>query len=315
MATSYPPFAYSLFVQPGNRGNLAYKVLGGRVASKAGAKPATPLVMVHGLSAVGLVDWLPLADKLAETRPVLIFDNRGIGGSTLHPEREAEEYRTEDLAGDVEELIKHIGWKEVDLLGFSMGGMIVQQLLVSPHQLPFKVRHVVLAATSAKAAHSDLLSAIPSAAPGGVTLTLEDKIKLVTPFIHIGYDAVFLADPKNKALLDQRVLESVYTRRPGKTIARQVQTIATYDVRKRLQLIPSTLPVLIIHGTKDRSVYYSERKYLERGIPHAQIAKLPREEIGHMWYDYFTVEYWDSLLCNFLDGKPASAPGPTKARL
>lgn len=37
---------------------------------------------------------------------VLIFDNRGIGGSHIHPEREAEEYRTEDLAKDVEELIK-----------------------------------------------------------------------------------------------------------------------------------------------------------------------------------------------------------------
>lgn len=80
-------------------------------------------------------------------------------------------------------------------------------------------------------------------------------------------------------------------------------TIASYDVRKKLSAIPASLPVLVIHGSKDRasslsssvcvppqtltsvatgSVYFSERKYIERGIPHAQIAKLPNEAIGHM---------------------------------
>lgn len=79
--------------------------------------------------------------------------------------------------------------------------------------------------------------------------------------------------------------------------------IAGYDVRKRLSTIPSTLPVLILHGTLDRdyflfqgsfarvvftltyrfqtgSVYYTEAKYLTDGIKHAKLQTF--EGVGHM---------------------------------
>lgn len=102
--------------------------------------------------------------------------------------------------------------------------MIAQQVLVAP-RLPFKIRHAVLAATSAKPAHSDLLQAIPS--PSSAPQTIEEKIKLVTPFIHVGYDAAFLADPKNKNILDRRVLESVHTRRPARTVGESASHLGT----------------------------------------------------------------------------------------
>ncbi|GAA5949284.1 hypothetical protein JCM10213_006699 [Rhodosporidiobolus nylandii] len=266
---------------------FAYKLLGR-------TQPATPLVLVHGLSAVGLLDWFPLAASLAESRPVLVFDNRGIGSSRVPKAMERERYTVHDLAEDVVELVKHLGFREVDILGFSMGGMIVQTLLVSA-SLPFKVRHAVLAATSAKPAHSDLLQAIPSAPSGA--LSLEEKIKLVTPFIHVGYDPTFLRNPQNKTLLYRR--------------------IAGYDIRKRLHLIPPTLPVLVFHGTLDRSVYPSEANYILAGIKHAKF--LSFEGVGHMrvfptpicpsfrsltacrWYDYFDTEYWTTLLNRFLN--------------
>lgn len=75
---------------------------------------------LDSLSAVGLVDWLPLAEHLAQTRPVLVFDNRGIGGSRVPPEKEDENYTCEDMAQDVIDLVNHVGWKDIDLLGFSM---------------------------------------------------------------------------------------------------------------------------------------------------------------------------------------------------
>lgn len=34
-----------------------------------------------------------------------------------------------------------------------------------------------------------------------------------------------------------------------------------------------------------------------------QIAKLPHEQIGHMWYDYETTEFWTELLNAFLDDR------------
>lgn len=89
------------------------------------------------------------------------------------------------MAEDVVSLIKHVGFSSIDILGFSMGGMIVQQLLVREGGLPFKVEHVVLTATSAKRAHSDLLKAIPQGGGGagnGREMSRDEKKKLVEPF-------------------------------------------------------------------------------------------------------------------------------------
>ncbi|GAA5999445.1 alpha/beta fold hydrolase [Rhodotorula paludigena] len=295
--------AYSLFERHDGYA-FAYKVLGRN-------QRATPLVLVHGLSAVGLVDWLPLAQSLAEHRSVLIFDNRGIGASTVPRERADEPYDVRDMARDVVELVNHLGWKEIDLLGFSMGGMIAQTVLVSP-SLPFKICHVVLAATSAKPAHSDLLQAIPSPPPG--PMSYEQKVELVKPFIYVGYDPAFVQNPQNKQLLDRRIRESVETRRPARTVQHQIGVIAGYDVRKQLPSVPKSLPVLMLHGTLDRSVYYSEAKYILRGLPHAQL--LSFEGIGHMWYDYFDVQYWTTLLNRFLsDQEVASLVPPAQPSL
>lgn len=95
-----------------------------------------------------------------------------------------------------------------------IGGMILQELLVK--KLPFKVSHAILAATAAKAAHSDLLANMPVATKP--IKTLEDKMDLIRDFVYIGYSPAFVADPKNKALLDTRVRESASTRRPAKIV-------------------------------------------------------------------------------------------------
>jgi pimeloyl-ACP methyl ester carboxylesterase len=176
-----------------NGQKLAYRVLGAQhlgsaPAEKQDASPQSastvvsgaensptkhnsrlPLVLVNGLNSVGTVDWSPLDEHLASHRPVLVFDNRGMGNSSLSSSSCDEEQKStsssttttstkrfsvEDMADDTVLLVKHLGWKEVDLLGFSMGGMIVQTILCrvgaseSNGGLPFRVRHAVLVATS-----------------------------------------------------------------------------------------------------------------------------------------------------------------------
>ncbi|GAA5941876.1 alpha/beta fold hydrolase [Sporobolomyces koalae] len=275
-------------------------VFGYKVLSRELVPHRTPLVLVTGLSAVGLIDWFPLASLLAKERPVLVFDNRGIGSSTIPHKRKDEPYTIEDMAQDVVELVKHLGWNRIDILGFSMGGMIVQQLLTNEKRLPFRIEHVVLTATSAKRAHSDLLKAIPQpqdgAREGGGEMTREAKRKLVEPFTNVNYSPDFIKNPKNRPLLDRRIDESIDSRRPARTVQQQ---IAGYDVRKKLGSIPSHVPVLVLHGTLDRSVYYTEAKYILEGIRHAKL--LTFEGVGHMWYDYYTPEYWVRLLSVFLN--------------
>ncbi|GAA5826404.1 hypothetical protein JCM5353_008859 [Sporobolomyces roseus] len=314
MTPSCSPRACSLFDRSDGL-TFAYKVLNRPLLSSG----KTPLVLVTGLSAVGLIDWFPLADLIAEKRPVLMFDNRGIGSSKIPEEKKNDPYTVGDMAQDVIELVKHLGWSKIDILGFSMGGMIVQKLLTNDGKpLPFKIEHAVLTATSAKRAHSDLLKAIPKGGGEGKEMTREDKRKLVEPFTYVNYSPDFVKDPKNRKLLNQRIDESIDSRRPARTVQQQVGVIAGYDVRKQLSSIPSTLPVLVLHGTLDRSVYYTEAKYILEGIKHAKLQTF--EGVGHMWYDYYTPRYWSNLLDKFLEdpkgGDVTSLNPPnSKARL
>lgn len=164
--------------------------------------------------------------------------------------------------------------------------MIVQTLLCIP-DLPFKIKHAVLAATSIKAAHSDLLDALPNPGDRKVSeMTREEQKELITPLWKKMYDEKWLSDSSNDQLFAYRLEMGIEGKRPAKTVMKQVNAIAGYDVRKTLPaaLSPDT-KILIIHGTRDVSVYFSERKYLEKLLPKNQLSILstPDENFGHQW--------------------------------
>jgi proline iminopeptidase len=56
---------------------------------------------------------------LDATRTLLLLDPRGTGGTA-----EAETYLLDDYVGDVEELRNELGEEQIDLLGFSHGGLV-----------------------------------------------------------------------------------------------------------------------------------------------------------------------------------------------
>ena len=102
----------------GDGHTLAYRLLGPQPREGG----PTPLVMITGLSAVGLVDWHPLDEELAKSRPVLVFDNRLIGWSTASKEAAQRPYTMIDMARDTSDLIVHAlsSPKRVAICGFSM---------------------------------------------------------------------------------------------------------------------------------------------------------------------------------------------------
>lgn len=104
-----------------------------------------PVVMITGTGAPGRV-WrthqVP-ALKAAGYR-VITLDNRGIPPTDLC----AEGFTLDDMAADVAGLIEHIGAGPCRLVGYSLGGIIAQELLVARPEL---VRQAVLIATSGRA--------------------------------------------------------------------------------------------------------------------------------------------------------------------
>lgn len=92
-------------------------------------KRGVPLLLVNGMSAV-MEDWQRLVYALSKSRPVIIYDHRGIGASALSDDN--EDMTIDLLARDALALVRHLTLAEVHLLGFSMGGMIVQAILTQP---------------------------------------------------------------------------------------------------------------------------------------------------------------------------------------
>lgn len=114
-----------------------------------------PVVMVTGTGAPGRV-WrthqVP-ALKAAGYR-VITLDNRGIPPTGPCP----DDFTLDDMAADIAGLIEYLGAGPCRVVGFSLGAIIVQQLLVARPEL---VRQAVLIATCGRA---DALIAAMSAA-------------------------------------------------------------------------------------------------------------------------------------------------------
>ena len=101
--------------------------------------PGTPVVFLVHLAAV-LDNWDPrVVDGFAAKHHVITFDNRGIGASSGAPATSIEQMATDAIT-----FIKAMGFEQVDLFGFSMGGMIAQEIALMEPQL---VRKMIIAGT------------------------------------------------------------------------------------------------------------------------------------------------------------------------
>lgn len=104
-----------------------------------GKKTGIPMVFTNYLT--GTMDnWDPaVIDVLAREREVIIFDNKGVSSSSG---------KTPDTIGamarDAAAFIDALGLKKIDLFGFSIGGMVAQQLTIDRPEL---IRKLILVGT------------------------------------------------------------------------------------------------------------------------------------------------------------------------
>lgn len=104
-----------------------------------GQEGTTPVLFIPHYRA-GMDHWDPIiTDSFAGDREVILFDGRGIAGSEGEPRETIEE-----MADDIAAFIRAIGVDKVDALGFSVGGMQVQELTLRHSEL---VRKLLLLGT------------------------------------------------------------------------------------------------------------------------------------------------------------------------
>lgn len=115
-------------------------VTGARLGYRAAGR-GTPIVLIPGSSNT-MAEWdSRLLDRLATKHRVIVFDNRGTGTST----GSVAHLTVALMARDTAQLIAGVAGGRADVLGWSMGGYIAQQLAIDS---PGRVRQLVLASTN-----------------------------------------------------------------------------------------------------------------------------------------------------------------------
>lgn len=111
-----------------------------------GTAEGVPLLLIHGLAGSSLTEWYQVAPKLAVDHRVILIDHRGHGLSAAGDRR----FEVEDDSDDIAGVLDSLGVTEVDVVGYSMGGIIAQAFA---QRHPGRVRKLALIATFAS--HSD----------------------------------------------------------------------------------------------------------------------------------------------------------------
>jgi 3-oxoadipate enol-lactonase len=100
-----------------------------------------PLILLHGWTATGALNWFPSYRSLGRTHRVISIDHRGHGRGIKTGRR----FRLEDCADDVIALADELGIARFIPVGYSMGGPIAQLVW---QRRPERVAGLVLCATS-----------------------------------------------------------------------------------------------------------------------------------------------------------------------
>lgn len=212
------------------------------------------MLLVNGLGA-SLEMWGPLVDRL-RGREVIAFDLPGVGlsGNGRWP------MRMPALARVVGELLGHLGYSRVDVLGYSLGGLLAQEIA---HRLPDRVRRLVLGATT---------PGMPSIPPNPLV-----ALMMLTPARYYDRQLAEFIVPRiagGRTARDRSILRAGLDprlARPPSVRGYMHQLYAVTGWSSHGWLHRLRQPTLVIHGDDDRLVPLANARYLARTIPGARI--------------------------------------------
>ena len=233
-----------------------------------GPKGGIPVVFFVHLGAT-LDNWDPrIVDPIAKTRHVVAFDNKGVGASTGKVPRTIEE-----AADDAYTFIKALGFDQIDVFSFSMGGMIAQDLVLKHPDL---VRKLVLTGTGPRGGKDmDKVAGVTYWDTLRATLTRSDPKE----FLFFNRDA---AGKRAGKEFVNRLKERTTDRDKDIKISAfqtQLKAIKAYGRSRPSDLSKITQPTLIANGGHDRMVPSTLSDDLHRRIAGSELIIYPNS--GH----------------------------------
>lgn len=203
-----------------------------------------PLLLLPGWAGLR-GDWGPVLPELARTYSCIVVDQRGTGESG----RPAAFWSMETMASDARAVLDDLGIERTHVLGNSLGGIVAQEVA---HRYPDHVASLILLETS---------PGIISRPPALLKLALKTVRNL------------FARAARRLGM--NRLSQRLHLRRtvpvPPQRL-HQLLAVATYAGFFELRNVKA--PALIIHGTEDLLIPFTNAQLMERWIANATLTKL-----------------------------------------
>ncbi len=240
-----------------------------RFAYRRWGKPGgVPLLFLNYFGG-NLDDWDPqVTDGLAAEHDVILFDNAGVAGSGGETPGTVAEMARDALA-----FCDALGLKQVNVVGFSLGGMIAQQLALDR---PDRVARMILLGTGPRGGEGMTFT----------ELSADERADPVAFLLAAFFSPSEASQAAGRAYLDRLAAR---TRDRDRLVSPKTSEAQLHAIREWGAVPPSdryaTLPkirqpTLILHGIKDIVVQPVNAFILAEHLPSAQLIMYPDSSHG-----------------------------------
>jgi pimeloyl-ACP methyl ester carboxylesterase len=219
----------------------------------------------------GLDNWGPqVTDGLAQGRSVILFNNAGIASSSGQPANNIAEMATHVIA-----FLAAMELTQIDLLGFSMGGFIAQQVTLDR---PHLIRRLILAGTGPQGGE-DMV-----AYPPDVTAQATIEVPTEESFLYLFFAPTATGQAAGRAFWQRRNARKDQDAPSSlSAMAAQAAAIGTWgkvpEKARYASLKTIHQPTLVVNGKHDLLVPTINSYILQQHLPNATLIIYP--DSGH----------------------------------
>jgi len=246
-------------------------------------KQGIPVIFLNHLAATMDNCDPRIMDGIATSHHLITFDNRGVGATAGKTPKTIAE-----MALDTRAFIHALGYSKVDIVAFSMGGFIAQEILLHEPEL---VRKAVLAGTG------------PAAGEGIDKVTRVTYIDLFRSIFSFKDIKTFLFFNRNEVGKDAakqfiaRLKERTEARDKKQSLGsfqRQLKAIHAWALQEPQDLSVIKIPVLVVNGDNDRMVPSRNTYDLNKRIAGSEL--IIYKDSGHGGIFQYYNEFVKSVL-------------------
>ncbi len=268
--------------------DVAYKMFGN----------GEPVLLISGAS-VGIGSWnQSTLASLSSNHTVIVFDSRGVGNTTTG----SRPFSMEQLANDTSGLLDALKIQKANVLGYSLGSFIAQQLTVTH---PDKVNRLILVASSCGGENSipqppeftKLQSDVTNKSLNNITISQEEMKSLVSSSLGSGWIRLH-PDSLENIPAAQDVFASISPNTIKQQFSIGEDWMATNWSGVCDDLAKIAKPTLLIAGTDDNEyVPHANSLVIAGKIPGAWLIQI--KNAGHAVMDQYPDEI-NKILQTFL---------------